>query len=73
MSELNPAALQSANVVLRRKLTLLLGAARQYRAAERLFNATATDARADEAAIQAATAHLLEARATFDQMIGGGG
>lgn len=54
---------------LRTKAALLLGAARQYRAAEIAFNTIAQKTKGAGREFQAATAALVEARAVFDQLI----
>ncbi|MBI1188007.1 MAG: hypothetical protein GC206_11875 [Alphaproteobacteria bacterium] len=57
------------NRALRSRLVLLLGAARQYRAAEKAFNEAAHETGGAGPKFQSAAQALIEARETFDELI----
>lgn len=65
-------AMESKGVVATKRLALLLGVARQYRVAEKTFNAVAIETKGEGALFQAAAVELTEARDVFEQMIGMG-
>lgn len=62
-------AMQSQNKALRTRLIFLLGAARQYRAAEKQFNAALQATEGVGRAFDRAAAELIAARETFDGII----